>query len=83
LALSSGNNRATTRFLNASPYRAILDPYRPQVERHIEATTILTVAIHRRPTERYPILLSALAANTAAGSEQKAVRTKRWTRYAR
>jgi hypothetical protein len=42
LALSGGNNRATVLFLNASPYRAIVRPYRPQVQDHIEATTILT-----------------------------------------
>ncbi|MDP2829036.1 MAG: hypothetical protein Q8O37_10560, partial [Sulfuricellaceae bacterium] len=42
LALSGGNNRATTLFLNASPYRAMFHPYRPQVQDHIGATTILT-----------------------------------------
>ena len=42
LALSGGNNLATALFLNASPYRAIFRPYRPQVQDHIEATTILT-----------------------------------------
>jgi len=42
LALSGGNNLATTLFLNASPYRAIFRPYRPQVQDHIGATTILT-----------------------------------------
>ena len=42
LALSGGNNRATVLFLNASPYRAILHTYRPQVQDHIGATTILT-----------------------------------------
>jgi len=42
LALSGGNKRATTLFLNASPYRAIVLPYRPQVQDYIEATTILT-----------------------------------------
>ena len=41
-ALSGGNNRATTMFLNIAPYRAIVHPYRPQVQDHIEATTILT-----------------------------------------
>jgi hypothetical protein len=41
-ALSGGNNRATTLFLNASPYRAIFHPYRPQFHHHKEATTILT-----------------------------------------
>ncbi|MDP2169832.1 MAG: hypothetical protein Q8J96_05365, partial [Rhodocyclaceae bacterium] len=41
-ALSGGNNRATVLFLNASPYRAIVRPYRPQVQDHIGATTILT-----------------------------------------
>ena len=41
-ALSGGNNRATALFLNASPYRAIFRPYRPQVPNHIGATTILT-----------------------------------------
>ncbi len=42
MALSGGNNRATVLFLNASPYRAIFRPYRPQVQDHIGATTILT-----------------------------------------
>ena len=42
MALSGGNNRATALFLNASPYRAISHPYRPQVQDHIGATTILT-----------------------------------------
>ena len=42
VALSGGNNRATTLFLYASPYRAIVHPYRPQVQHHIGATTILT-----------------------------------------
>src|SRR3989338_4189111 len=42
LALSGGSNRATTLLLNASPYRAIFHPYRPQVQDHIGATTILT-----------------------------------------
>jgi len=41
-ALSGGNNLATTLFLNASPYRAISPPRRPQVQLLIEATTILT-----------------------------------------
>ncbi|NML29132.1 helix-turn-helix transcriptional regulator [Zoogloea sp. G-4-1-14] len=41
-ALSGGNNRATALFLNASPYRAISHPCRPQVQHHREATTILT-----------------------------------------
>jgi hypothetical protein len=34
--------RATTRLLNASPYRAIFHPLRPQVRHRKEATTILT-----------------------------------------
>ncbi|HQU25372.1 MAG TPA: hypothetical protein PKX13_13970, partial [Acidiphilium sp.] len=42
MALSGGNNRATTLFLNTSPYRAIFHPYRPQVKDYIGATTILT-----------------------------------------
>ena len=42
LALSGGNNRATALFLNASPYRAIVCPYRPQDQHHIGATTSLT-----------------------------------------
>ncbi|MEW6132846.1 MAG: hypothetical protein AB1591_06705, partial [Pseudomonadota bacterium] len=41
-ALSGGSNRATALFQNASPYRAIFLPYRPQVQDHIGATTILT-----------------------------------------
>jgi hypothetical protein len=41
-ALSGGNNRATALLLNASPYRAIVHPYRPKVSDHIGATTILT-----------------------------------------
>jgi len=41
-ALSGGNNLATALFLNASPYRAIVLPYRPQDQDHIEAATILT-----------------------------------------
>ena len=41
-ALVGGSNRATILFLNASPYRAIFHPYRPQVSDSIEATTILT-----------------------------------------
>jgi hypothetical protein len=42
LALSGGSNLATVLFLNASPYRAISHPYRPQDQHHREATTILT-----------------------------------------
>src|ERR1035437_3831923 len=42
LALSGGSNLATALFLNASPYLAIVLPYRPQVSDHIGATTILT-----------------------------------------
>jgi hypothetical protein len=45
-ALSGGNMRATTRLLNASPYRAIFHPLRPQVRHRKEATTILTRGGH-------------------------------------
>jgi hypothetical protein len=41
-ALSGANKRDTTLFLKASPYLAIFRPYRPQVNNHIGATTILT-----------------------------------------
>ncbi len=40
--LSGDNNRTTVLFLNASPYRAIVRPYRHQVQDPIEAPTILT-----------------------------------------
>ena len=54
LALSGGSNRATTLFLNASPYRAIFRPRRPQVQDSIEATTILTgEAGHRCPGQSW------------------------------
>jgi len=49
LALSGGNKRATALFLNASPYRAIFRPYRPQVPDHIGATTILTQGASHPP----------------------------------
>jgi hypothetical protein len=41
-ALSGANKRDATLFLNASPYLAIFRPYRPQVNNHIGATTMLT-----------------------------------------
>lgn len=52
-ALSGGNNRATTRLLNAAPYRAILYPLRPQVLQSNEATTILTRGVLGAPVSNY------------------------------
>jgi hypothetical protein len=52
-ALSGGNNLATTRFLNASPYLAISHPCRPQVQHHKEATTILTRGERQPDTEGF------------------------------
>ncbi|MDP2168923.1 MAG: hypothetical protein Q8J96_00735, partial [Rhodocyclaceae bacterium] len=61
-ALSGGNNRATVLFLNASPYRAIVRPYRPQVQDHIGATTILTRGDSLRSRRLLPV--SRIAAGT-------------------
>ena len=51
LALSGGSNRATVLLLNASPYRAIFRPYRPQVQDHIGATTILAGELSDRQAD--------------------------------
>ena len=59
-ALSGGNNRATALFLNASPYRAIFAPYRPQVQDHIGATTILTRGATKLQTDRFYALYALI-----------------------
>jgi hypothetical protein len=70
--------RATTRLLNASPYRAIFHPLRPQVRRRKEATTILTWGECGTTARTFKSALIWVVADSAQPMREEAKKLLAW-----